>query len=148
MGLGAVLVISAILAQLIRMRAINAAAALNAYSTDSHANPSNLPAHIGHVDFDGPSGLAVPFALAAGGFVFVLGSAAGLLNLIPCSAWPAALAAGVVVGGITFLARRWIVIVKSDSDQGEGYKYPELHSHDHDELKEQIEIKPEKHTEK
>jgi len=81
------------------------------YTTESKANAKNLDVHIGRVDFgDGNGGekpsTAGPIALTTSGIALVLGSAAGLLNLIPCSAWIAAIGGGVVVGLATVMITR------------------------------------------
>jgi hypothetical protein len=106
-GLGFLLALAGILAQALRRRfarrSISQVAAGSDYSTESKANTENLDTHIGRVDFgDGSSDQdpdpAGPIAFATTGIILVLASAAGILKLIPCSAWMAALGGSALAG--------------------------------------------------
>ena len=75
----------------------------NEYSAESKANTENLDLHIGRVDFgDGSSDQspnpAGPIAFATTGIILVLTSAAGIRDLIPCSAWMAAMGGSLFAG--------------------------------------------------
>ncbi len=106
-GLGVLLTLTGMLAQAIRRRFarrnISQVEVVSEYSTESKANLENLDVHIGKVDFgDGSSDQnpnpAGPVAFAATGIILVLASVAGILKLIPCSAWMVTMGGSVLAG--------------------------------------------------
>jgi hypothetical protein len=105
-GFGVLLAVTGIAAQAIRARSASRASAqaiaLTGYSTESKANAENLDVHIGRVDFGDGSGGQNPnptgsIALTAAGIVLAVGGAAGMLNIIPCSAWLAVAGIGLAL---------------------------------------------------
>jgi hypothetical protein len=114
-GVGILLALTGVAAQVIRARSTTRAypleSARSEYSTESKANLENLDVHLGRVDFtDGGGGQnpspAGPIALTTTGLVLALGSGAGILNLIPCSAWIPAAGVGVAAGLATVMLPR------------------------------------------
>jgi hypothetical protein len=72
------------------------------YGAESRANPDHLDVNVGYVDFSGGADASPnpygPITLMMVGSILALGSGAGVLNLIPCSAGPAILGTGALAG--------------------------------------------------
>jgi hypothetical protein len=106
-GTGLILTLTGVLARLVRARSARSVVAQgiakSKYSTESQANESTLNVSIGKVDFEDPGSSSnpnptAPIAVATTGIVLALGSAAGILNLIPCSSALAIAGGSVFVG--------------------------------------------------
>jgi hypothetical protein len=104
-GVGILLSLTGLLAQVIRTRSASRGfqgLVNNDYGTSSQANTQNLDVNIGRVDFGDGSGGAPdptgPVALAGTGIALVVGSGAGILNLVPCSALLGIAGIGILAG--------------------------------------------------
>lgn len=103
-GAGILLAVPGALLTVIRQRTVGGARGFVGpnYAPESAANQSSLGVHVGKVDFGGEAGgpnalPAAPVGLAIAGLSLVVASAAGILNIIPCSA-------GIPVAGGSVLA--------------------------------------------